>query len=224
MTEVVIRNEKFLETLNGFVQEFYELGGAKNEHFWLHNEPDQGEKYTGEEYLRECIERGKKGDLIGPPERHFAQPIKYMARQEPDVWGPYQQKVKYDFAAELGAHTSALLCFYPPGGYVGWHTNWDANAYQILFTWSLDGNGYFRYYDQLNDEIVTIPDVPGWQCRHYYFGAKEEPEHHCWHAAYNGSNRMTLAYKFVNGTKSNDLKDQHAVYLRDMLIEEIETP
>lgn len=224
MTEVVIRNEELLETLNGFVQEFYERGGNKREDFWVYDEPTEGYYYTSEEYLRDSIRRWEEtGYLIGPPEKHFAQPIAKMVRVDP-TWEDYMQKVKYDFASELGAHTSALLSFYPPSGYVGWHTNWDANAYQVLFTWSMNGDGYFRYYDKSNDKIVTIPDVPGWQCRHYYFGAKEEPEHHCWHAAYAGCDRLTLAYKFVNGTKANTEKDKQAVILRDMLIEEIETP
>ena len=47
---------------------------------------------------------------------------------------------------------------------------------------------------------------------------------HCWHAAYTSRERITLAYKFVNGTKANVEKDRKARYLRDMLIEEIETP
>ena len=220
MTEVVIRNEELLETLNGFVQEFYERGGHQRPDMWMQDEGDRGEYYTGEKYRRECL---ASPDLIGAPEKHFGQPVSKMVRVDPS-WEDYMQKVKYDFASQLGAHTSALLNFYPPGGYVGWHTNWDANAYQILFTWSIDGNGYFRYYDKSADKIVTIPDVPGWQCRHYYFGAKEEVEDHCWHAAYTSSERITLAYKFVNGTKANVEKDRKARYLRDMLIEEIETP
>ena len=221
MTEVVIRNEELLETLNGFVQEFYALGGNQHPECWSSIDPERGKKNTSREYLEECLQRK---ELVGAPDKHFAQPIRNMVSKYPETWTDFQQKVKYDFASHIGAHTSALLSYYPPGGYVGWHTNWDANAYQILFTWSLDGSGYFRYYNKQTDEIVTIPDVAGWQCRHYYFGAKEEPEHHCWHSAYTDCDRITLAYKFVNGTKTNVEKDRQAIYLRDMLIEEIETP
>ena len=96
-----------------------------------------------------------------------------MVREEPEIWESYMNMVKYDFASQLGAHTSALLSYYPPGGFVGWHTNYDATAYQVLFTWS-DGNGYFRYYDMAKDEVVTIQDVEGWQCRHYYFEAENK--------------------------------------------------
>ena len=221
MTEVVIRNEELLDTLNGFMMEFYNRGGTLHPEMCVRGDGEEyNEYYCKEEYLRECL---ALPEPIGAPRQHYGQPIRHMVDHDPS-WKDFQEKVKYEFAARLGAHTSALLTYYPPGGFVGWHTNWDANAYQILFTWSLDGNGYFRYYDKANDEIVTLSDVPGWQCRHFYFGAKEEPEHHCWHTAFTVSERITLAYKFVNGTKANVEKDRQARYLRDMLIEEIETP
>lgn len=221
MSEVVIRNKELLETLNGFVDDFFSNGEYTHPDYWVYSSEEdrsKGEYYCDEEYLRECLSRDT---LVGVPDRHWAQPISKMVRVDPK-WKPFMQKVKYDFASELGAHTSALLSFYPPGGYVGWHTNYDATAYQVLFTWSKTGNGYFRYYDKATDEIVTIQDVPGWQCRHYYFGPEDEPHNHCWHAAYAGDERITLAYKFV-GHGENDPRDAQARRLRDMLIEEIET-
>lgn len=224
MTEVVIRNKEMLEVLNSFSEEMLSKPSYNDKKYWTYASPDdisRGEYYCGDEYLKECMSRSQ---LVGVPDRYFAQPISLMVRKDPEMWSSFMQKVKYDFASEIGAHTSALLSYYPPGGYVGWHTNYDANAYQVLFTWSENGDGYFRYYDKQKDEIVTIKDVPGWQCRHYYFGAEHEPEHHCWHAAYNGTGqRITLAYKFVNNGSVNNPEDAQARALRDLLIEDIET-
>ncbi|MGB2427847.1 MAG: hypothetical protein ACPH9N_09255, partial [Alteromonas sp.] len=64
---------------------------------------------------------------------------------------------------------------------------------------------------------------PGWQCRHYYFGAGHETDLHCWHAAYTECQRITLAYKFVNNGSVDNPEDAQARQLRDMLIEDIET-
>lgn len=220
MSEVIIRNKELLATLDSFVEGMFSIDGyddPKYQAFSTEEDKTKGEYYCSEEFLRECLE----GELIGAPHRHFAQPISLMVRKDPEKWGEYMQRVKFDFAAEIGAHTSALLSYYPPGGFVCWHTNYDASAYQVLFTWS-DGNGYFRYYDKAKDEIVTIPDVKGWQCRHYYFGSENEPDHHCWHAAYAGGQRITLAYKFC-GYGKDDPRDAQARHLRDMLIEEIES-
>ena len=223
MTEVVIRNQEFLDRLNEISDELLNTPNHCQEKYWARHSKEAitaGTKYTEEEYLRECL---TSDGLVGAPEKHWAQPIAKMCMEDPHIWEDYKHKVKVDFTKELGAHTSALLSYYPPGGYVGWHTNYDANAYQILFTWS-DGKGYFRYYDQEKDEIVHLPDVKGWQCRHYYFGSDKEPENLCWHSAYSGGERITLAYKFVNnGVANGDTKDTQAKLMRDMLIEEIES-
>lgn len=222
MSEVTIRNKAFLNTLDSFVEGMFERGSPNNPDHYSLAEPDdidKGEYYCSQEYLNDCLARP---ELIGPPDRYFAQPISHMVRKDPERWEQYMQMVKYDFAAEIGAHTSALLSYYPPGGYVGWHTNYDASAYQILFTWSKSGNGYFRYWDKQKDEIVTIQDKPGWQCRHFYFGPDDEPHNHCWHSAYTSDERITLAYKFC-GFGENDPRDAQARHLRDMLIEEIES-
>lgn len=222
MTEVVIRNQDIQETLDTFIEDMFSTEGYNDPKYFTYVEPEdmeRGEYYCTREYLEECLGRE---ELVGPPDRYFASPISNMVRQDKEKWSDYMQRVKYDFASEIGAHTSALLSYYPPGGFVGWHTNHDASAYQVLFTWSKTGDGYFKYYDKANDEIITIPDVKGWQCRHYYFGPENEPESHCWHSAYAGCERVTLAYKFV-GYGKDDPRDLQSQQLRDMLIEEIES-
>lgn len=221
MTEIVIRNKEFLKTLDGFVEEFLNTEGYNDPKYHVFSSEEDtrnGEYYCGKEYLDECL----AGNLIDAPVRHFAQPIVKMVRSDKEKWGDYMQRVKYDFASEIGAHTSALLSYYPPGGFVGWHTNYNASAYQVLFTWSKTANGYFRYLDNETGEIVTIQDKVGWQARHFYFGPEEEPHNHCWHSAYAGDERITLAYKFC-GYGENDPRDSQARRLRDMLIEELET-
>lgn len=223
MSEVTIRNSELLEVLNGFSDEMLSKPSYDDEKYWTFREWQdigKGEYYCSRDYLDECLSRD---ELVGPPDRYFAQPISKMVREDKEMWEGFMQKVKYDFASELGAHTSALLSYYPPGGFVGWHTNYDANAYQILFTWSETGDGYFRYYDKQKDEIVTIQDVAGWQCRHFYFGAGHEEDLHCWHSAYAGCQRITLAYKFVNGGSVDNPEDAQARAMRDLLIDEIES-
>ena len=132
--EVKIRNKDFLATLDRFKDEMFSVHGYNNPDYYAYSSRDdvvRGEYYTSEEYLRNV---SLKGDLVGPPDRHFAQPIAKMVREDPEKWSAYMQMVKYDFASEIGAHTSALLSYYPPGGFVGWHINYDATAYQVLFT------------------------------------------------------------------------------------------
>lgn len=223
MTEVIIRNKKLLNRLNGFVDEFYAIEGYDDQKHWMYSKKEHtenGEYYCGQEHLDYKL--ATQETHSGFPEEHFAQPITNMVRNDPDKFLGFKDKVKNDFAVEIGAMHSALLNYYPPGGFVGWHTNWNANCYQLLFTWSKTGDGYFKYLDNATGEIVTIQDKPGWQCRHFYFGSKLEEDYHCWHSAYAGCDRITLAYKFVNNSLQ-DPSDASARMLRDQLIEEIES-
>lgn len=223
MTEVTIRNKNLLNRLNGFVDEFFSIDDYDNSKYQVSSSPDHSanpEYYCSREWLDHMLNNWESHS--GFPEQHMAQPITKMVQEDPDKFTAFRDKVKRDFTVEIGAAHSALLNYYPTGGFVGWHTNWNANCYQILFTWSKSGNGYFKYYDKQKDEIVTIQDKPGWQCRHYYFGRKDEPDHHCWHSAYAGEDRITLAYKFVNNS-INHPDNAHAIFLRDQLIEEIES-
>lgn len=222
MSEINLVNKDFLDTLNGFSDDFFAVPGYDDPKYYVYEEKDEGLKYVDEPYLRECLDLVETGDVVGVPRKHFAQSMRMMVRQDPDKWSEYQERVKFEFAAEIGAHTSALLSYYPPGGYVGWHTNWDATAYQVLFTYSKNGDGFFRYWDAKKEEIVTIQDKPGWQARWFYFG--DEPETYCWHSAYTAGPRITLAYKFKLPKNYTNKEEAHkqAQKMRDMLIEELE--
>lgn len=222
MTEVTIRNKKLLSRLDEFVVDFFNIKEYNDpSHMTVSSEEakTRPEYFCGREYLENQLALGAQHS--GFPEEYLSHPVSNMMRQYPEKFESFKNKVKHEFSAEIGAHTSALLNYYPKGGFVGWHTNWNANAYQVLFTWSRTGDGYFKYLDKATEKIVTVEDKVGWQCRHYYFGKYDEPDHHCWHAAYAGCDRITLAYKFVN-KGINDPQNRMALEMRDQLIEEIE--
>jgi hypothetical protein len=221
MTEVLIKNQKFLSKLDAIKDKYFSIPTVRDSVYDMFDPPDakeRGEHYVSDDFLKIVQARSHSGF----PEEHFSHPTGRNAVSNPQLWKEFYLSVKYDFAMGIGATSNALFNYYPPGGFVGWHTNWNAPAYQILFTWSDTGEGYFKYQDPSTKEIVRIKDVPGWQCRHYYFAGEKEPEYHCWHAAYANCDRITLAFKFVNeGLYSS--KDVMARQLRDELIEEIQS-
>ena len=61
------------------------------------------------------------------------------------------------------------------------------------------------YLDKKTNEIVTIPDKKGWQCRWFHFGEENDPENHCWHSAYTSCDRFTMALKFTNMDYLNEV-------------------
>lgn len=179
------------------------------------------EYLASEEFLRENLLPNWE-QHIGYPESFRFIGVEKLAEKN-DSFRDYYQWGKYSLPTEIGTTSNALFSHYPADGLTGWHTNWNANAYQILFTWSETGDGFFSYYDKQKDEVVTIEDKPGWQCRWYYFGRKDEPDHHCWHTCYTRCRRMTLAFKFSNRGLHHEA-DVMARHLRDELVDEITTP
>jgi hypothetical protein len=102
----------------------------------------------------------------------------------------------------LGAKVCALKMFYPAGGYIQWHTNWDAPGYNVIFTHSENGLGYWRHVNPEGStsvrpnlaNLVHIDDPKGWHCKIGYFGKKTEPERVVWHSAFTAEPRLTLSY------------------------------
>ena len=124
-------------------------------------------------------------------------------------------KIGIELCTYLGAHNKALHMIYPPGGYIGWHNNANASGYNILFTWSEKGEGYWEHIDPKTGKTVRIPDVAGWQCKYGYFGSYREPERLCYHAASTDCLRTTVAFIFN--------ADETGKMMAEMVVEEIET-
>lgn len=95
----------------------------------------------------------------------------------------------------LGTPTNALTMAYPDNGYIGWHHNGNAPGYNILMTYSQDGDGWFKYWDKDKKEIVTHIDKPGWSVKvGYYPSQKTETDRVYWHAAKTKKQRISLAW------------------------------
>lgn len=94
----------------------------------------------------------------------------------------------------FGARNNALQMYYPPGGYIGWHTNCNAPGYNIVISCNPGADGYFVHYDHINKKYNYFYDKPGWNIKAGYFGSREEPEKMYWHAAKTNTPRLTLSY------------------------------
>lgn len=218
--EVTITNKNILEKLDSLIDTFYSIY-QKEQVSRVHSSPRVPSDKPTEWYMsEECLDLYYKSSDShdGMPQDWRAVPMSRLLEKD-KRFVTLNNEWRYDFTKEIGAHTSALMNFYPEDGLTGWHTNWDANAYQVLLTWSKNGDGYFKYRTN-EGEIVTINDTPGWSCRHYYFGRRDEPEHHCWHGCYTKGERFTLAYKFCNDSKKS-VNDKLAQEIRDDFLEEI---
>ena len=221
MTELVIRNKDILDKLE-YVRSTVFASKAMDAEYCkskLMFSPDDalvsGEKYLSKEYL---FKHMADPEHKGFPVEHCSFPIEHGMADDPLLEEVYMFS-RIQFITDLGANSSAVFLYYPPGGFVGWHTNQNNSGYQFIFSYSENGNGYFQYYDQQTREVVVTKDQPGWRCHYHHFG--EEPDEHCWHSAYTNEPRLTICVLFRWRDKPH-MKDQVLV-MKDQLIEEIES-
>ena len=116
----------------------------------------------------------------------------------------------------FGANNNSLTSYYPPKGFVGWHTNWNAFGYQLILTWSESGDGYFTYYDKKNDEFVKHEDVKG--CSLGGIGLVVRMKKNTTVGTLHGLNvpRFTLAFKFPYGNLT-ERHDQAYDAIQDLI-------
>lgn len=85
---------------------------------------------------------------------------------------------------------SVAQYWYPPGSYMGWHTNSSFPGWRLYITYCAEPHkSFFRYRDPLSGEIVTSMDT-GLDFRLFRVSA-ERP---LWHAVYSETDRFSLGY------------------------------
>lgn len=187
-----------------------------------HNKED-ADYYTGDAYFKLIKSQGmghggfpevvvSHGFGIG--QMHFSKE-KVSQSKIPEVslkQEAFLQKIQTTFNLKR----NALFAVYPPGGYISWHNNANASAFNCVFTWSETGDGWWKHWDNEKKEMVTIPDKKGWQCKVGYFGAYEDPEEKLvYHTARNGDTGLRMTVAFVLD------RSEMAVGMQDWIIEDI---
>ena len=214
MLDIPINNTDILESLNKFLwfhdNRYYEgwkvLGGSQHRHH-----------YVGDSHKETIIGMGRKHDGF-PESGHY---YNFMAKDKRGLELPQKITQQYstinaEMQEKLCTKHSALCVMYPPGGYIGWHNNANASAYNLVFTWSETGDGYFKYIDGETKEEVIIQDVPGWQCKAGYFGGYDEPAYKLvYHTASTNCWRITVAWMFD--------REEMSLGLQEDVIEEIKS-
>ena len=83
--------------------------------------------------------------------------------------------------------------YYPPTGYMGWHTNCGDPCERFYITWaSEDKKSFFRYYDYENDEIITDYDDKGITIRQFNIPDRAP---HLWHCVGSECDRLSIGFR-----------------------------
>jgi len=104
--------------------------------------PDENDYYTSKEYW-DTIDKQKH---IGFPEITYGVDLT-LVESTPAYYREKIMTLDSKLNAFFGAKFCAVKMYYPNGGYMGWHTNWNCYGYNILLSYNKEGNGYFRYID-----------------------------------------------------------------------------
>jgi hypothetical protein len=209
LTSYEIKNRKVLDLLEDFRYTYRELyQPEKTNQILFESQVGMADYYTGEDEMLHIIRMGE--DHLGAAENSVCHPIKkeFYRGTHPEeyakTWSQLDEKMK----TELGLQSSALSTLYPPDGFIGWHNNANASAFNLIFTWSEKGDGWFKYIDpstlSTTREVITVPDKQGWQLKAGHFGSYGSGDV-VYHAARTNCYRMTLSY--VLGHNENYWQD-----------------
>jgi hypothetical protein len=81
--------------------------------------------------------------------------------------------------------------YYPPNGFMDWHTNSNNPGYRIYATFCKESNkSFFRY--KLNDSILTEYELQGWNFR--LFEVKKINPY--WHCIHSNTHRFSFGFQF----------------------------
>ena len=81
--------------------------------------------------------------------------------------------------------------WYPPKGYMGWHSNADHAAFRMYATWVPEGHkSFFRYRDPKTGKVITSWDRKGWTFR--LFECRKDNK--TWHSVYSNTDRISIGF------------------------------
>jgi len=189
-----IKNGVVLNILEDFRYTYRELYQPEKSNRCLFSElKGMADVYTGEDEMWRIIDMGEEHD--GSASTSVCYPIKpeHYNGTHPEEYAKTWHNLNTSLTEELGVQHSALSTLYPPQGFIGWHNNANASAYNLIFTWSEKGDGWFKYVDPKTQEVVTVQDEKGWNLKAGHFGTYGSGDV-VYHAASTNCYRMTLSY------------------------------
>ena len=202
MRDIKINNQNVLNILNEYKDWVYPKwqSGDMDRDLKMNCKEHTRDRWIADDYLERQIAKGRGHDGFPESMRVYAGTMPNKEGETSKSSVEYREKgqeVNQRLMTALSAKKNTLVTCYPPGGWISWHNNANASGYNVLFSWSETGDGWFDYWDLEKKERVRIPDVPGWQCKMGYFGSYEQTDRICWHAASTDCLRITAAYVFM---------------------------
>ena len=187
-----IHNERVLDLLERLRYLYIDKYDVQNTNNMIGS--DKRDYWLSDNYRDAIIAMGSTHDGSPASAKSYALKPDHYNGNDPQ-YGIDFNEIDTDIKIELGIRDNALSQLYPPGGYIAWHNNANAPGYNLIFTWSENGDGWFKYID--NGKEVTMYDKPGWTLKAGYFGNYDDGKV-CYHAASTNCWRMTHSFVVAN--------------------------
>lgn len=199
--DIDLKNQEFIDILNEYKDVLLKREPGDDtplieKEIPISHEDENPDDWLSDQYMHEIISMGRGHDGFPKVLKGFAG----LKHEGNDMRGKVIKDASRTLNSKLmefmSARNNALNACYPPGGFISWHNNANAKGYNIIITYSENGNGWFDYWDLEKKERVRIQDKPGWQAKMTYFGPYDNPDKLCYHAAYTDDYRITVAFVF----------------------------
>lgn len=214
MKNIPIVNKEILQCLDEFLW-FYDNIELVKRNCRLNGRGLDRKWFVGEEYRDEIVRMAERHDGYPETTRGYnlkADRLELLSdnnnEEVAELISRYNN-MNSNLCAVLGARNNALTMFYPEDGFISWHNNANASAYNLIFSWSETGEGCFKYIDGDTGEEIVMQDKKGWQCKAGYFGAYGEPWNNLvYHAAETDCWRLTVSFIFDRSDISMGIQDE----------------
>lgn len=195
MTPIKLNNEKLQTLLSNITDEFFQpkvTNLLSDQIYYKRDNLIPGIHSCSDEYFNKA--RTFNITEYGYPRACYGVSESALNHNVYDSFDDIRKKIK-KISTFLGTERLALSMLYPDDGFIGWHHNGNAPGYNILLTYSKDGDGYFKYYDYKTEDFVVLQDKQGWNVRvGYYPDQYKEPDRVFWHCAKTTKQRITIAW------------------------------
>lgn len=213
MRDIPINNSYVKKALDNFLW-YYDNREIVQKSLRLSGVKDDRDYYVGDEYRDHIISLGTKHDGYPDHGRSYALKADRIEdiTTDPKIISDYIKRYNEyneELCSILCTRNNALTQMYPPKGFISWHNNANACAYNLIFSWSETGDGYFKYVDGDTGEDVIVQDRKGWQCKAGYFGAYNEHQSKLvYHTATTECWRITVSYMFDHSDMAQNIQKE----------------
>jgi len=206
LKHVEVNNPELLEILNEYAKLHTMKGFEENCHLSSAQHIRQRPYFVGPVHMDEIVAQGQghegfPDELVG---YNFKLSDKAHQMFEKDADPLFKRDMTHHLRDLndkmmnfLSVKHNALAAVYPPKGFISWHNNANAPGFNLIFSYSEDGSGYFDYIHPETKEVIRCQDKPGeWTCKAAYFGHYGESDKVMYHAASTDDWRCTVSYVF----------------------------